>query len=57
VEGTVVLGGKPVPYADGYFLRPASLAAEEAKATTVVLTAGQAAKVDVTLLRPEEQTR
>jgi hypothetical protein len=42
---------------NGSFLGPASLTAEEAKATTVVLTAGQAAKVDVTLLRPEEQTR
>ena len=53
----MVLGGKPVPYADGYFLGHASLAAEEAKATTVVLTAGQAAKVEVTLLGAEARTQ
>jgi hypothetical protein len=42
---------------DGYFLGPTSLAAEEAKATTVVLAAGQAAKVEVTLLDAEARTR
>jgi hypothetical protein len=42
---------------EGYFLGPASLAAEEAKATTVVLAAGQAAKVELTLLGAEERTR
>jgi hypothetical protein len=103
VDGTVLSGGKPVPYAnvllllsgsaadpgdlvlytadekgafslyglsagsyrlwawlddeDGAFSGPASLAAEEAKATTVVLAAGQAAKVDLTSLVVEARTQ
>jgi protocatechuate 3,4-dioxygenase beta subunit len=42
---------------DGYFPGPASLASEEAKATAIVLAAGEAAKADVTLLGEEARTR
>jgi hypothetical protein len=42
---------------DGSFLGPANLAAEEAKATTVVLAAGQTPKVEVTFLGTEARTQ
>jgi hypothetical protein len=42
---------------ESYFLGPSGLAAEEAKATTIVLAAGQAAKVEVALLGAEGGTR